>query len=259
MIFISHTWKDKPLIEPIALKLADIYGQDKVFYDSWSIQPGDGIIEKMNTGLTECQFFLFFISKNSLDSKMVQLEWQNMLMQSSNNRNIKFIPIKIDDCLMPIILLQTLYIDVFGKGLDYALRQMVDVINGHNTFRAGVQEYENVRGEVHVIDHHEVKVIIRAISYAEPISRYAILIDNDDGITYNVIGEQMTVSGFNQSVRINENLTSNAVYIELHRSTTPSFPVEVDFKHSSQDVKVRGIMRAQSHDEWRFIPFSIQR
>jgi hypothetical protein len=138
MIFISHTWIDKPLIEPITIKLADIYGQDKVFYDSWSIQPGDGIIDKMNTGLSECKFFLFFVSKNSLNSNMVQLEWQNMLMQSSKNQNIKFIPIKIDDCILPIILLQTLYIDVFGKGLDYALRQMVDVINGNNTFRARI-------------------------------------------------------------------------------------------------------------------------
>jgi hypothetical protein len=37
MIFISHTSLDKPLIEPIAIKLASIYGQEKVFYDSWSI------------------------------------------------------------------------------------------------------------------------------------------------------------------------------------------------------------------------------
>jgi hypothetical protein len=119
------------------------------------------------------------------------------------------------------------------------------------------QEYENVRSEVHVISPHEVKVIIHAISYAEPISRYAILIDNDNGITYNVRGEQMTVSGFNQSVGINENLTSNAVYIELHRSTTPSFPVEIDLKHSIQVIKVRGIMRAHTQNEWKFIPFFI--
>lgn len=255
MIFISHTSLDKPLIEPIAVKLASIYGQDKVFYDSWSIQPGDGIIDKMTTGLAECKFFLFFVSKNSLKSKMVQLEWQNMLMQSSNNQNLKFIPIKIDDCLMPIILLQTLYIDVFGQGLDYALRQMVDVINGDNTFRKGVQEYENVRSEVHVSNPNDVNVIIRAISYAEPISRYAILVDNDSEITFNVKGEQMTVSDFNENVRINESLTSNAVYVELHRSTTPSFPVEINLKHNSQPIKVIAIMRAHTHNAWKFIPF----
>ena len=52
MIFISHNSKDKPIVEPIAVKLSTIFGQDNVFYDSWSIQPGDGIIDKMNDGLS---------------------------------------------------------------------------------------------------------------------------------------------------------------------------------------------------------------
>ncbi len=52
MIFLSHNFKDKAIVEPIALRLRDIFGQESVFYDSWSIQPGDGIIDKMNDGLT---------------------------------------------------------------------------------------------------------------------------------------------------------------------------------------------------------------
>ena len=48
MIFLSHNKNDKPIVEPIAIRLSSIYGADTVFYDSWSIQPGDGIIDKMN-------------------------------------------------------------------------------------------------------------------------------------------------------------------------------------------------------------------
>ena len=55
-IFISHNYKDKPIIEPVAIKLGEIYGRENVFYDSWTIQPGDGIIDKMNDGLLECDF-----------------------------------------------------------------------------------------------------------------------------------------------------------------------------------------------------------
>ena len=43
-IFLSHNHNDKPLVEAVALKLSGIFGQDQVFYDSWSIRPGDGII-----------------------------------------------------------------------------------------------------------------------------------------------------------------------------------------------------------------------
>ena len=52
MIFLSHNSNDKPVVEQVALKLKNIYGQDKVFYDSWSIQPGEGIVDKMDEGLT---------------------------------------------------------------------------------------------------------------------------------------------------------------------------------------------------------------
>jgi hypothetical protein len=68
MIFLSHNFKDR-----------DIFGQENVFYDSWSIQPGDGIIDKMNDGLTQCKLFFFFVSNNSLNSEMVKLEWLNAL------------------------------------------------------------------------------------------------------------------------------------------------------------------------------------
>ena len=74
MIFVSHNHKDKEIVEQIALRLRDTFSQDNVFYDSWSMQPGDGIIDKMNEGLADCELFLFFVSKNSLQSNMVKLE-----------------------------------------------------------------------------------------------------------------------------------------------------------------------------------------
>src|SRR5690242_3748225 len=71
-IFLSHTKADKPLVEQIANRLAKLYGQESIFYDSWSIQPGDGIIERMNTGVHEASIFFFFVSANSLASNMVE-------------------------------------------------------------------------------------------------------------------------------------------------------------------------------------------
>ena len=51
------------MIEPIANHLADTFGRENVFYDSWSIQPGDDILDKMNEGLEKADIFFFF--KNS--------------------------------------------------------------------------------------------------------------------------------------------------------------------------------------------------
>lgn len=60
MIFLSHNHRDKRFVSVIAEKLADVYGRDNVFYDSWSIQPGEGIIDKMNLGMENVSFFFLF-------------------------------------------------------------------------------------------------------------------------------------------------------------------------------------------------------
>ena len=112
-IFLSHNCKDKPIVGQIAIRLKEIYGEESVFYDSWSIQPGEGIIDKMNEGLLKADFFFFFISKNSLASSMVKLEWQNALMMKTQDHKLKFIPVRLDESSVPAILKQTLYIDFY--------------------------------------------------------------------------------------------------------------------------------------------------
>lgn len=256
MIFFSHTHSDKQIIEPIAQVFANTFGQNNIFYDSWSIQPGEGIIDKMSEGLSRCKFFFFFVSKNSLESKMVQLEWQNMLMRTSSNTDIKFIPVKLDDCLMPVILLQTLYIDVYGKGLEFAVRQMVDVVNGNNTYNPGLQRYENVRGYITNVSHTEISIVFKAESYAEPISRYLILLDNlESEVEYSVTNESMYNSSFNSNIQLNDGTHTNAIFIGVSRSTTPTFPLKVNVKSKiDSQILLKGLMRATSDEQFSGIP-----
>jgi len=42
---------------------------------------------------------------------MVKLEWQNALMKMTSGQT-KIIPIRLDNCIMPTILMQSLYIDL---------------------------------------------------------------------------------------------------------------------------------------------------
>lgn len=258
MIFFSHTYKDKQIIEPIAQVFANTFGTENIFYDSWSIQPGDGIIDKMSEGLTKCKFFFFFVSKNSLESKMVQLEWQNMLMRTSNNDEIKFIPIKLDDCIMPVILLQNLYIDVYGKGLEFATRQMIDVIHGRNTYVPGLQKYENVRAYISKTNEADITVEFRAESYAEPISRYLILLDNSENeINFTCLNESMFNSSFNSNLTTDNGLVTNAIFVGVARSTTPSFPLKINVKTTNGlPVKLKGVMRASNEDMFSTVPMN---
>lgn len=257
MIFVSHTAADKAVVEPIALRLAKVYGQEKVFYDSWSIQPGDGIIDKMNEGLTNCKFFFFFVSKNSLQSNMVKLEWQNAILKASNG-DAKLIPVKLDDCMMPMLLLQTLYIDVYGKGLENAIRQMIDIINGTNTFTPTIQAYENIRGYITYNSPQNALVEFRAETYLEPISRYLIILDNiQTDITTKCISDSMFMNGFTENIILNNGEQHNVVSVSTNRATSPGFPFKVEIT-SKAALQIKGLMRATSEQEYNSIPTSIK-
>jgi hypothetical protein len=168
-IFISHSHKDKHLVEPIAIELDKVSGIDHIFYDSWSVQPTDtGIIDKINKGLTKANIFFYFVSKNSLESKMVELEWQNALCLEVKG-GMKFVAVKLDDCVMPAVLTQKLYIDYNGKGVQIALKEMIDVIHERNTFSAykdtGLKEYGKDRDKEYAFELESTKSILEFRGY----------------------------------------------------------------------------------------------
>lgn len=256
MIFISHTKKDKPLIEPIAQKLSKIYGEEKVFYDSWSIQPGDGIIDEINKGLKTCKFFFFFVSQNSLSSKMVDLEWQNALMKATKEE-VKIIPIKIDDCQMPPVLLQNLYIDFVNYGPDEALRQMIAVINGERVHQSSIsQKFHNVKAHISLGQDKSIIVEFRAEYYMEPHSRYMILVNNKaEDLEYKAVGESSYESNFFNDIQLTNGEKSNTVFIARNAATSPGFPFIVEIKAKGKEVPhILGAMRAISRKAFESIP-----
>jgi len=177
MIFLSHNHADKPVVEPIAIRLRAIFGENQVFYDSWSIQPGDGIIAKMNEGLTSPKFVFFFVSANSLKSDMVKLEWQNALYKSTKGE-CKIIPVRVDGSQMPAVLLQNLYIDLFANGVETAIVQMVNVIQGNNTFTPQHMGFSNLTYKVSGDPQKSVDIVISASHLMEPNPDFLLLVTN---------------------------------------------------------------------------------
>jgi hypothetical protein len=253
MIFVSHNYKDKPIVEQIALRLKDTFGQNHVFYDSWSIQPGDGIVDKMNQGLDNCELFLFCVSKNSLQSKMVGLEWQNAVIKATKGQT-KLIPVKLDDCLMPPILLQSLYIDLFGQGLEVALRQIVDIASGKNTFKPGPQEFSNLRAYKYW-ESNNIIVECHAEHYLEPISHYLLLTKNTQTeINFTCKSDPMFNGGFHNDIKLNNGDITNGFFVGLQRGTVPGFPVTVQVTTNGPAIDILAVMHESKKDFWVAVP-----
>lgn len=254
MIFLSHNSEDKPVVEQVALKLKAIYGQDKVFYDSWSIQPGDGIIDKMEEGLTSCRYFFYFVSANSLKSNMVKLEWQNALFNAAQKR-IQFIPIRMDNSHMPTLLTQSLYIDLFAQGLEITVRQLVDVIDGNNTYREPVKKFSNMvaykyqEGDKIIIECH-------AEHFLEPISSFIFCTQKDvKSISANVRNESMSMTDEENGISLENGHKTNAIIRSISKGTLPGFPFTVEFISKNKtpfDIEI--VMHEKARGEFHPIP-----
>lgn len=254
MIFLSHNYKDKPVIEQVALRLRDIYGQNNVFYDSWSIQPGDGIIDKMNEGLTNCKFFFFFISQNSLNSSMVKLEWQNALFKAAQNR-IQFIPIRMDNSIMPALLTQSLYIDLFSQGLEIAIRQMVDVINGNNTYREPKYQFSNLIAYKYK-EGNKIIIECHAEHFLEPISSFAFCTQHDaNTIQAEAKNTIARMAGQQNDVRLQNGYKTNILFRSISKATVPNFPFVVEFStRDNTSFDIEAVMHQTSQEEYHPIP-----
>jgi hypothetical protein len=256
-IFLSHTAADKPVVEPIAIRLAEIFGQSSVFYDAWSIQPGDGIIDKMNEGLASPDFLFFFVSSASLASKMVNIEWQNALYSSSKGK-VKIVPVRVDGASMPAVLMQNVWIDLYGQGLEVALQQIVSVIQGMNTFTPQHLGFSNLTWSQSEIDANTVLIEVRASHLMEPNPMVMILTPSGQSDLNFVLADQSPHrGGFNPSVgNLTDGTPLNGIAVcPLGGAITPKLPLRIHvLKVSERPVVISGVFHQEGTNAWKPLP-----
>lgn len=256
MIFLSHNKNDKPIVEPIAIRMSNIFGVNNVFYDSWSMQPGDSLIDKMNEGLEQVKFFFLFVSVNSLSSDMVKLEWQNALMKATQGR-CKIIPVRLDGSLMPAILTQTLYLDLYTNGMEVVLKQMVDVVLGKNTFEPKYPNFSNIEALIENVND-SIKISFQARYFMEPTSMYLISTKNsEDEISYRILSDAISENGFNNNVEFTNGETYNCIFIHVFRATTPQNPLIVELTpKNNTKIQIESVLKGENNHDFHPIPIN---
>ena len=94
--FISHDSKDK---DSIVRNLADYLNKAwcPVWYDEYSLSPGDSLVDKINEGLKKCEFCIIILSKNFIKNKRwANAEFDSIVSQQIRNGTKKIIPIWYD-------------------------------------------------------------------------------------------------------------------------------------------------------------------
>jgi hypothetical protein len=254
-IFLSHNYSDKPIVEAVAIRLADIFGKDQVFYDSWSISPGDGIIEQMSKGLEAPEFVFFFVSASSLNSGMVKLEWQNAVYAASKGKT-RIIPVRIDGSQMPAILMQTLYIDMHVIGLEASISQIVSVCQGNASFTPQHQGFSNLTYSMTMSSDGTVDVIIRASHLMEPNPHFLLLVGNPESeVAWSVPNASAFIGGFNPNLSLDGRVHNGIAMRPLNAALTPAYPVRLQLKPKlAAKIDFRGTMHQVSEQNWRHLP-----
>ncbi|MEP3486497.1 MAG: toll/interleukin-1 receptor domain-containing protein [Sneathiella sp.] len=256
MIFLSHNRKDKPVVEPVAIRLSEIYGQDKVFYDSWSMQPGDGIIEKMNEGLTSPDFVFFFVSEESLASRMVELEWQTSLFKATQG-HCKIIPIRVDGTPMPAILMQNLYIDMFAQGIEATILQIVNVIQGNNTFTSKYHDFSNLTYKMEGDAATNLRITISASHLMEPNPEFLIMLTNEERDFKIELNNNVPFrSGFNRDIKFSNGIRGNAHFVSpLGGAITPKRPLKIEIEAmNNAAINVQAVLHQSDEDQFTALP-----
>jgi WD40 repeat protein len=108
-VFLSHSSKDKPLVRELAERLkADGV---RVWFDEWEIQIGDPILSKIEQGLEESRILILAMSANAFGSDWVSLERGTAIFRDPQNKQRRFIPLRLDDSEIKETLKQFRYVD----------------------------------------------------------------------------------------------------------------------------------------------------
>jgi hypothetical protein len=257
MIFLSHNSNDKPVVEPIAIKLRDIFGEDKVFYDSWSIRPGDGIIEKMNDGLTEPEYVFFFVSENSLKSPMVRLEWQTALHKATHGK-CRLIPVRTGDVEMPALLMQNLYLDLYTNGVDAIAHQIVQIIQGMDSFSPAHESFSNLTFKLKEISSEKFEIEIFASHLQESVVDFVVSsLNSSEELDVNPVEGGMYRSAFQEGwMEFDGAVQVNGFKISIPGETiSPSFPLLLRLTSKSEkSVSFYGLSHNKGTRGYHLIP-----
>lgn len=226
MIFISYNHQDQYLVDMIARRLEIEFGRDNIFYDRWSIQPGQSIIGQMDQGLENYTTFFFMLSPNSLKSKMVTKEWQSGLMRHLRTDNLKFIPVRLDDCTPPAILADQLYIDLYGDGLDSAVAKMKSVINNENTYNPH-EDVSNIEYVKEYFSESTVKITVSVAMYSEHNLNIGFAFPKNSSGEYSFTETSEMMSGSNRAKTTFNGKQVEVFIISLMRPLTKNTPFYV--------------------------------
>ncbi|MGG2199588.1 MULTISPECIES: TIR domain-containing protein [Paenibacillus] len=156
-VFISYSHEDKDITNRIVRELET--AGHHIWLDSWRIELGDNIFEKIKEGIDNADAIIVVISKNSLNSRGVLKEFSAMALADISRGSRRIIPVLIDKSSVPSYLSEIKYLDLssnFEDGLKELIESLFDRVEDGFTAAAS---------NTFTVSHDkDIKVIAKSLS-----------------------------------------------------------------------------------------------
>lgn len=128
-IFISYSRIDSAIADRISAALQDDGHQ--IWKWDETLKPGDNIAKKTSEGIRKADVFLLIVSENSLASKWVMHEFSTLALSEISRRELRIIPVLIDQSTVPSYLLSYFYLDI-SKDIEGGIAKLVESLKEEN-------------------------------------------------------------------------------------------------------------------------------
>lgn len=108
-IFLSHNSNDKPFVRKLAADL-ESHGI-RCWIDEAEIKIGDSLVQKIREGIDAVDYVAVVLTNNSINSPWVQREIDVSINKEILGKNIKVLPLMLEQCELPGFLLGKFYAD----------------------------------------------------------------------------------------------------------------------------------------------------
>lgn len=125
-VFISYSHSDKTFVDKLAATL--VRNRAHVWVDTWELNVGDSILQRVQDALTEASALLVILSKASVESDWCRKELNAGLMRELSENKVIVLPVLIEDCTIPLFLREKMYAD-FRTNFDDGLRKLLDGVS----------------------------------------------------------------------------------------------------------------------------------
>jgi tetratricopeptide (TPR) repeat protein len=181
--FISYSSGDMRFVTRITNDLV-AKSPIPIFFAPWDIAAGESLVEKIDTALSESDYFIPLLSRSFLAS-----DWASTELRAATNmaidKRITVLPVKIGECEIPPLLSHLKYVDFTNIDYDIALNNLVEAITPGKEYLAGIDRLKSYLSS-HQLTSQELVAIGKEVLEAHWESRW------DEREAVQLIGQQLT-------------------------------------------------------------------